>query len=203
MPSCRMWSPTAPPSARAKRGQQNQQALHLLRAVQRHAIVPVVTAYSVAVRACERISSTGRPHISCGRCKAMPSCRMGSHTVLPPAHAKVPAALASITSLVADAVPCPCAGGGRLQCCHLRARKCQKHRQALHLSADAEPGHRAGCGRLQCCHQRGQQHRQALHILQPMQCHAILPGVATYSAATSACESAGSTGRPRISCGRC
>jgi len=46
----RMCSPTVLPSARAK-GRQHQQILHLLRATQRHAIVPDVIAYSAAISA--------------------------------------------------------------------------------------------------------------------------------------------------------
>jgi len=37
-----MWSPTVLPPAWAKKGQQHQQALHLLRAMWRQAIVPDV-----------------------------------------------------------------------------------------------------------------------------------------------------------------
>jgi len=35
-----------------EKGQQHQQALHLLRAMQRHAIVPDAIAYSAAVSTC-------------------------------------------------------------------------------------------------------------------------------------------------------
>ena len=44
-----------------EKGQQRQQALHLLRAMQRHTIVPDVATYSVAISVCERTSSTSRP----------------------------------------------------------------------------------------------------------------------------------------------
>jgi len=53
------------------------------------------------------------PRVPC-RCSAMPSRRTWSPTVLPSARAKEPAAPADLTSLAADAAPCPRAGCGHL-----------------------------------------------------------------------------------------
>jgi len=44
--------------------------------MQRHAIVPAMVIYSAAISACERVSSTSRPYLSCGSCSALPSCRL-------------------------------------------------------------------------------------------------------------------------------
>jgi len=49
----------------------------------------------------------------------------------------------------------------------------------------------------------GQRHLQALLLLRVMQCHAIVPAVIAYSAATSVCEKECSVSRPHISCERC
>jgi len=54
MPSCRTCSRTALPSVRAKRGQQCQQALHLLRAMQLRDIGPDVITHGTAISACEK-----------------------------------------------------------------------------------------------------------------------------------------------------
>jgi len=126
MPPRRIWSPTVLQSARAK-CQQRQQTLHLLRQMQPHAVEPEVDTYSAAISACERASSISRPGTSCGGCGALPSFRTWSRTALPSARAKVTAASAGLTSLAAVAASCHRAGGGHLQCCHQRARKCQQH----------------------------------------------------------------------------
>ena len=72
--------------------QQQQQTLPLLRQMQRHAVAPDVVTCSAASSAGERASSTSRPHLSCGRCSAMPPGWIWPPTVLPAARAKVPAA---------------------------------------------------------------------------------------------------------------
>jgi len=133
--------------------------------------------------------------------------RMGSPSVLPPARAKVPAAPAGVTSLAAVAEPCHRAGCGHLQRRRQRVRKGPAEPAGLtSLTCGATPRHRAGRDRLQCCRQRvrkNQQHRQASHLLRPMQSHAIMPDGVTYSAATSACKGASSTSKHYVSCGRC
>jgi len=58
---------------------KRQQALHLLRALQHHAIEPPCRMWQPTAppSACaKRGSSTGRPYSSHERCSAMPSCRM-------------------------------------------------------------------------------------------------------------------------------
>jgi len=49
LPSYQLWAPTALPSARAKGGQQHQQALYLLRVMQSHALVPEEVSCRAAV----------------------------------------------------------------------------------------------------------------------------------------------------------
>jgi len=74
-------------------------------------------------RACISPGSTGRPYISCGRCRAISSSRLGSPSVLPPARARVPEAPAGLAYLAADAEPGHLPGCGRLRCCCQRVRK--------------------------------------------------------------------------------
>jgi len=94
MPSCRECDgPAAPagitslssdaaPCSRAEcaTGQRHQHALHLFRALRHQAMVQSV----------RRASSTSRQDISFERCGAMPSCQVGSPTVLPTACATGP-----------------------------------------------------------------------------------------------------------------
>jgi len=86
LPGAGMRSACEKPPVRAK-GQQCPQASHLLRAVQRHAVVPVVFTYCVAVSACER-----GPAVTAGRTSltsdAAPSGRLCSRTVRGSVRAK-------------------------------------------------------------------------------------------------------------------
>jgi len=81
-----------------------------------------------------RASSARRRYVACARCDAMPSRRMQSPNELPSAWAKVPAALADLTSPTCGAGPCHCAGCSHLQRCYRREQKWQQHKQALPLS---------------------------------------------------------------------
>jgi len=71
-----------------RKGQQHPQATPLLRATQRHAIVPDVAAYSAASSVCERANSSCRPYIFHERCRSWPACRWRSPTVPTPAYAE-------------------------------------------------------------------------------------------------------------------
>jgi len=68
-------SPAALPSARAKGGQQPQQASHLLRAMQRRASVPDVFAHGAASSARGKYRQQQQAYISQVRRGAMPSGR--------------------------------------------------------------------------------------------------------------------------------
>ena len=60
-----------------EKGQQHRPAVQLSRAVQRHAIVPDVIAYSAPVSALAKRGLQHQwPYISYVRCGAMPPCRM-------------------------------------------------------------------------------------------------------------------------------
>jgi len=104
-----------------------------------------------------------------------------------------------------------CAGCDRLQCRHQHVQASGTSRPCIsYVRCSATP---------RCCHQRVRRgpaapagltvrgdRTTALKLLlsqRQMQRHAIAPDMATYSAAISACESASSTSRPYISCGRC
>ena len=116
------------------------------------AIVPDVIKHSAApVRAGEGASSISRPHISCERCGAVPSCRMGSSTVRPRCvRGEGPAASAGLTSLTSEAAPCRRPGCDQVLC------------------------------RTSACGERGQQRPQALHSLRAMRRHAIVPSAIVF-----------------------
>jgi len=80
---------------RVRKGQQRKQALHHLRAMQRHAPVPEVANYGAAISGCGSSSSASRLCLSYVRCRAKPSCRVCLLTVLPSACAEGPAAPAA------------------------------------------------------------------------------------------------------------
>ena len=104
LPACGTWSPAVLPSGRSNRASSTSnisvpfcatrryaialavvKALHLLRALPRHAIAPGVANYSAASSVCGSASSTLRPCISYERCRALQSCRLCLPTVRPSA----------------------------------------------------------------------------------------------------------------------
>jgi len=87
--------------------------------------------------------------------------------------------------------------------CHPRVRKGPAAPAGLtSLTCGAALCHRAGRDRLQYSCQRVRKslrHRQASHLLRPMQSLAIVPDGVTHRVATSACKRASSTSRRYIS----
>jgi len=141
IPLRRMQPPTEPPSAGPS---------HLLLAGQCHAVAPDVVTYSAALGPAAPAGVT-----SCSR--DAPPCQYAGCSPRPRYHLRLVRAMRShaIVTEVATynaaisfgkggsstsrpcisyygAVPCHCAGCGRLRCCHQRARKCQPRWPALH-----------------------------------------------------------------------
>jgi len=97
-----------------EKGQQHQQASHLLRVMQRHVSAPIVIPYNAAISAsgasrlyipgsdaapchcaqrdhlqrCHRACSTSRPYVSYGRCSAISWCSTWLPATLPVVHAR-------------------------------------------------------------------------------------------------------------------
>jgi len=188
---------------RVQKGQQHQQALLLLRALKRHAIVPDVITYGAAIS----VSNKCQRH------------QQASYLL----RARRRYAIAPAVIACSTAISVCVMSKQHQQALHLlRAMQCQAiasdevtYRAALRpaasagltsLSCDAVPCHRAGCSPLQYCNQRarvGRQHQQALHLLR--RCGAM-PSRRIWSptALPSACvKIASSTSWPCISDERC
>ena len=187
---------------RVRKFQQHKRALHLFRAMRRHAIVPDVIAYGAAISVRGSSSSTSRHYVSyegCGamplrrmwataatggrsvasvlsgeRCRTRASRRMGSRAVLPLAHVRRARRASRLCSPYE-------------RCDNMTSRRrCQQHQPVLPLLRALQRH-----GIVPCCPQRvwkGQRYQRALLLSRAMRCHAIVPDVANYGAAISVCE---------------
>jgi len=181
---------------RVRKGQRHKQALHLLRALQRHATVPEVVTSSAAIRVCEEgpAAPAGTPFLPCdaapGRragCGYLPCCRQGVRR----GGRRSQQARKSLTSEAAS--------GLRTGCVHAQCgRQCVRNGGPAvpadlipSLTCEAALCHCAGCGHLRRCHKRGQegqQRQQDSHLVRALRRHSIVPEVFTYSAAISVCD---------------
>jgi len=170
MLSCRLCARTAQPSV--------QPDLPLLRALQRHGVVPC----------CPQRVWKGQRY----QRALLLSHALRCHAIVP----EVANDGAAISVCESDAAPSLRAGGGHLRCGHQCVQKCRRHQRALPLLRVMR---RLAIGPVVIAYgatvgvwEKGLQHRQASLLLRAMPCHAIVPD-----------EGARSTSRPYISHARC
>jgi len=134
------------------KSQQRQQAIHVLRALQRHAAVPEMVTYSAAISVCEKGSAApaGLPSLTCcaAPCHRAGSCRMWFLTGLPSACAR---RTGSTSRPYISCLRCSVMPSCLMWLSTVLPSACAEVLAApagiISPMSVAEPCHRAGCGR--------------------------------------------------------